>query len=81
MPLTIIIKHSILDAAAALDPPLLLGTLGESLLGNILVGKGAIVKRQGRGMNRAGEGTIRAGYGNKKGQGIVRAGHGNKIDF
>ena len=33
---------------------MLLGTLGESLLGNILAGKG---------MNRAGKGIIRAGYG------------------
>ena len=33
---------------------MLLGTLGASLLGNILVGTG---------MNRAGEGFIRAGYG------------------
>ena len=32
---------------------MLLGTLGASLLGNILAGKG---------MNRAGEGFIRAGY-------------------
>ena len=32
----------------------LLGTLGASLLGNILAGKG---------MNRAGEGFLRAGYG------------------
>ena len=36
---------------------MLLGTLGASLLGNILAGKG---------MNRAEEGTVRAGYGNKK---------------
>ena len=36
---------------------LLLGTLGASLFGNILSGKGVI---------RAGEGTIRAGYGSKK---------------
>ena len=35
---------------------MLLGTLGASLLGNILAGKG---------INRAGEGVIRAGYGNK----------------
>ena len=35
---------------------MLLGTLGASLLGNILAGKGVI---------RAGEGTIRAGYGSK----------------
>ena len=33
---------------------MLLGTLGESLLGNILAGKG---------MNRTGKGFIRAGYG------------------
>ena len=38
---------------------MLLGTLGVSLLGNILAGKG---------INRAGEGIVRAGYGNKKGQ-------------
>ena len=38
---------------------MLLGTLGASLLGNILAGKG---------INRAGEGIVRTGYGNKKGQ-------------
>ena len=45
---------------------MLLGTLGTSLLGNILAsqgidraGEGAIVMRQGRGI-------LRAGYGNKK---------------
>ena len=32
-------------------------------------------------MNRAGEGIVRAGYGNKKGPGIVRIGHENKMDF
>ena len=36
---------------------LLLSTLGAILLGNILAGKG---------MNRAGEGIVRAGYGNEK---------------
>ena len=40
---------------------MLLGTLGASLLGNILAGKG---------INRAGEGVIRGGYGNKKDKGI-----------
>ena len=40
---------------------MLLGTVDANLLGNILAGKG---------INRAGEGVIRAGYGNK-----------NKIDF
>ena len=41
---------------------MLLGTLGASLLGNLLTGKG---------INRAGEGIVRAGYGNKN----------NKTDF
>ena len=47
---------------------MLLGTLGASLLGNILAGKG---------MNRAGEGIVRAGYGNKK----VRKTTKNKNNF
>ena len=38
---------------------MLLGLLGASLLGNIL---------RGKGINRAGEGVFRAGYGNKKGR-------------
>ena len=37
---------------------MLLGTLGASLLGNILTGKGI---NKVRGINRAGEGNIRAG--------------------
>ena len=45
---------------------MLLGTLGASLLGNILAGKGAIATSHGRGMSRAGEGIVRAGCGNKK---------------
>ena len=44
---------------------MLLGTLGASLLGNILAGKG----------------IVRAGSGNKKGKGIVRAGYGKEQDF
>ena len=36
---------------------MLLGTLGPSLLGNILAGKG---------MNGAAEGIVRVGYGNTK---------------
>ena len=53
---------------------MLLGTLGASLLGNILTGKG---------INRAGEGIVRAGYGNKKGQKrkTKRQDYENKIDF
>ena len=41
----------------------LLGTLGASLLGNLLTGKG----------------FVRAGYGNNKGKGTVRAGYGNQL--
>ena len=53
---------------------MLLGTLGASLLGNLLTGigiyragkgKGALVTSQGRAINRAGEGILRARYGNK----------------
>ena len=44
---------------------MLLGTLGASLLGNLLTGKG----------------IVRAGSGNKKGKGIVRAGTGKQCDF
>ena len=38
---------------------MLLGTLGGSLLGNLLTGKNII--RAGKGTIRAGEGTIRVG--------------------
>ena len=44
---------------------MLLGTLGASLLGNLLTGKR----------------IVRAGYRNKKGKRIVRAGYGNNMDF
>ena len=44
---------------------MLLSTLGDSLLGNILAGKG----------------IVRVGPGNKKGKGIVRAGYGKIWDF
>ena len=40
---------------------MLLGTLGASLLGNLLTGKGAIATIQGRGTIKAAEGTVRAG--------------------
>ena len=43
----------------------LLGTLGASLLGNLLTGKGIYRAGKGKGINRAGEGVLRAGYGNK----------------
>ena len=44
---------------------MLLGTLGGSLLGNLLTGNE----------------IVRAGSGNKKGKGVVGAGYGNKMDF
>ena len=52
---------------------MLLGTLGATLLRNILAGKG--INKKGRGINIAGEGIVRAGYGNKKVQ------RNNKMDF
>ena len=67
----------------------LLGTLGGSLLGNILTGRGAIEKSvseetksesQGRGVNRAGKGR---GI-NRAGEGVLRASYGScssKRDF
>ena len=61
---------------------ILLGTLGASLLGNLLSGKGIV--RAGSGNNK-GKGIVRAGSGNNKGKGVVRAGYGNqlknKMDF
>ena len=56
---------------------MLLGTLGASLLGNLLTDQGAIVKGQGRGINRAEKGREI----NRAGEGIVKAGYGNKMDF
>ena len=44
---------------------MLLGTLGASLLGNLLTGKG----------------IVRADSGNKKGKRVVRAGSGKQWDF
>ena len=43
---------------------MLLGTLGASLLGNLLTGNG--VNKKGKGIYRAGEGIVRAGSGNNK---------------
>ena len=41
---------------------MLLGTLGASLLGNLLTGKG--VNRKGKEIHRTGDGILRAGEGN-----------------
>ena len=54
---------------------MLLGTLGDSLLGNLLTGKGIVRATSG---NLKGKGIIRAASGNKKGKGIVRAGSGKQ---
>ena len=43
---------------------MLLGTLGASLLENLLTGKRICRGGKGRGINRAGEGIVRAAYGN-----------------
>ena len=53
---------------------MLLGTVGASLLWKILAGKG---------INRAGERIVRAGYGNKKGQKTrkKRQDYEDKMDF
>ena len=53
-----------------------LGTLGASLLGNMLTGKG--IARAGYG-NKEGKGILRSGYENKEGKGILRAGYGSSI--
>ena len=57
----------------------LLGTLGASLLVDPLTVKGAIATSQGRGVYKAGKGKEI----NRAGEGIVRAGYGNnnKMDF
>ena len=43
---------------------MLLGTLGASLLGNLLTGKRIYRAGKGKGINRAGKGDLRVGYGN-----------------
>ena len=55
---------------------MLLGTLGASLLGNVLTGKGIV--RAGSGNNK-GKGIVRAGSGNNKRKGVVRAGSGRPL--
>ena len=44
---------------------MLFGTLGASFSGNLLTGKGIYRAGKGKGMNRAREGIVWAGYGNK----------------
>ena len=42
---------------------MLLGTLGASLLGNLLTGKGVYRAGKGKGVLRAGEGVLRTVHG------------------
>ena len=59
---------------------MLLGTLGASLLGNILTGKGINIAGKGRWINRAGEGALAV----RQGRGILRTGYGScssEMDF
>ena len=60
---------------------MLLGTLGASLLGNLLIGKGIVRAASGnnkwKGIARAGSvRTLSPAVQNNKGKGIVRAGSG-----
>ena len=57
---------------------MLLGTLGASLLGHLLTGKGIL---RAVSENKKGKGIVRAGTGNKKGKGIVRAGTEKGCNF
>ena len=43
-----------------------LGTLGANLLGNLSTGKGIYRAGKSKGIVRAGDGIVRAGYGNNK---------------
>ena len=56
---------------------MLLGTLGASLLGNLLTGRGIYRAEKGNGINRAGEGIVRASYGSHSSSAL----HNNKMDF
>ena len=65
---------------------MLLGTLGTSVLGNLLFGKGIL--RAGSGCpfcssskNNRGKGILSAGSGNNKRKGFLRAGSGHPLSF
>ena len=58
----------------------MLGTLGASLLGFLLTGRGVNRAGKGRGINRAGEGELAT----RQGRGNLRAGYGSlsyRMDF
>ena len=56
---------------------MLLDTLGASLLGYLLTGKGIYRPGKGKGINRAGEGIVRADYGRP----LSSASQNNKMNF
>ena len=59
---------------------MLLGTLGASLLGNLLKERGVNRAGKGRGINRAGKGALAT----RQGRGILRASYvsrSSKMDF
>ena len=59
---------------------MLLGTLGATLLENILTGRAPMPKRQSQGINRAGKGRGIS----RAGEVVLRAGYGSrssKMDF
>ena len=56
---------------------MLLGTLGASLFGNPLTDKGIYRAGKGKGINRAGERVLRAGYGRPSSSVLQN----NKMDF
>ena len=55
---------------------MLLGTVGASLLGNLLTGKRTV--GAGSGNNKR-KGIVRTGSGNNKRKGVVRAGYGRPL--
>ena len=57
---------------------ILLGTLGASLLGNLLTGKRIVTTGTG---NKKGKGNVIAGTGNNKGKRILRAGFENNKEW
>ena len=56
---------------------MLLGTLGASLLGNILIGREIYRAEKGKGINRAGDEIVRASYGRPSSSVL----HNIKMDF
>ena len=56
---------------------MLLGTLGASLLGNLLTGREIYRIGKDKGIKRAGEGIVRTGYGRPSSSAL----HNNEMDF